>query len=282
MLRHFSDIVHQNNFNVNVEYQRLHKLFFDNHELYIPYTGNRVSVYKVCKENFKYMLFDNTCISLDDFNKTYGFNFEIYDECYDIDYLILFCEYIYNLLDRLNNTIVSQKSRSAIYEDNSNEISRCAMQVLSVVKAANYTSVPKNNYTCFVPKDEIAVAISEDVPELSQDIMFYSHQSLKHDLSAKRDILCHIANYLDNQERRQYLKSKNGSLEHCLYPAFNNLYIRHNNIEPNDKQYNEVIAKMSEDELESCYDDVYQLSLEALNTLRNKDRLKRIERLAVK
>ncbi len=281
-MRHFSDIVQKNNFSVNAEYQRLYRLFYKNREIYMPSVNYAVNIYTVCKKNFKYMMFDNTCISLDDFNETYGFNFEISDECYDIDYLILFCEYIYNILDRLNNTIASQKSCCAIYKDNSNEISRCAIQVLSVVKAANYTSVPKNNYTCFVPKDEIAVAISEDVPELSQDIMLYSHQSLKHDLSAKRDILCHIANYLDNQERRQYLKSKNGSLEHCLYPAFNNLYIRHNNIEPNDKRYNEVIAKMSEYEIESCYDDVYQLSLEALNTLRNQDRLKRIESLAIK
>lgn len=60
---------------------------------------------------------------------------------------------------------------------------------------------------------------------------------------------------------------------------FNNMNIRHNNCTEGDKNYREVVAKMSQDELEKWYDETYQLCLLAFLELDNVERTKKVAQL---
>lgn len=60
---------------------------------------------------------------------------------------------------------------------------------------------------------------------------------------------------------------------------FNNMNIRHNNSTEGDKNYREVVAKMTQDELENWYDETYQLCLLAFLELDNVERTKKVAQL---
>lgn len=64
-----------------------------------------------------------------------------------------------------------------------------------------------------------------------------------------------------------------------LYYWINNMNIRHNNCAEGDKNYKKVVAKMSQDELESWYDETYQLCLLAFLELDNVERTKKVAEL---
>lgn len=70
-----------------------------------------------------------------------------------------------------------------------------------------------------------------------------------------------------------------GFLEIIRVVMFNNMNIRHNNCAEGDKNYKKVVAKMSQDELESWYDETYQLCLLAFLELDNVERTKKVAEL---
>ena len=75
------------------------------------------------------------------------------------------------------------------------------------------------------------------------------------------------------------LKLKNSKLEDDVLALLNNLNIRHNNCMEGDKNYKEIVAKMSKDELENWYDETYQLCLLAFLELDNVERTKKVSEL---
>ena len=78
------------------------------------------------------------------------------------------------------------------------------------------------------------------------------------------------------------MKSADKSLEGDLFCLFNNLNIRHNNIDPADPpRYKSVVAKMKPDELERWYDETYQMCLLAflqLEQLARKDEVQELKK----
>lgn len=57
----------------------------------------------------------------------------------------------------------------------------------------------------------------------------------------------------------------------------NTFNIRHNNIDKTSKSYQEAFAKLSDKEQEELYDDTYQLCLEFLINIDNKQKIKKFE-----
>jgi len=55
--------------------------------------------------------------------------------------------------------------------------------------------------------------------------------------------------------------------------------LRHNNVEPNDKNYKPFIATMDNNTLESWYDEIYQMILLAKLLLDNVTRTAKIKEL---
>ena len=111
----------------------------------------------------------------------------------------------------------------------------------------------------------------------SYKLIEYNHHSLRGDIEAKKNILLLFATQLE--PRREELNSLNRSLCSDLFMLFNNLNIRHNNVEEGSASYKEVVAKMSGKELEKWYDDTYMLCIEAFIALDNKTRREEIKQL---
>jgi hypothetical protein len=129
-----------------------------------------------------------------------------------------------------------------------------------------------------IEKEPAAISAAEiSEPEIAKRIIQYNHYALKGDIETKKDILLALANEIE--PKREDLKHINGFFESDLFFMFNNLNLRHNNIDPNDKNYKPFIAGMNKNDLELLYDDTYQIILLAKLLLDNKERKNRIETL---
>ena len=250
MRKNFADILKSANIDIQKEYEKLYEMLYDQ-DLDNGY-GPKTSLYDEYNENFIHMWFRGTSLSLEDFDDEYGFDFDKYPPNFDIEYLIRFCEYFYNLstaymgvpnlLDRFNVTLITQ-------------------QIYRVIEKIGYMPAEQDGFTIFVEKSIPAIAVSEIVPnELSYKVISYNHHSMKGNLENKKETLLKLANLLEG--KRKQLKSINSSLEDDLFYAFNNLNLRHNNKDISYKEkYKKYIADMSNAELENWYDEIYQMCL---------------------
>lgn len=124
-----------------------------------------------------------------------------------------------------------------------------------------------------VPKDPAAIAVAEiSSDDVAFAIMKYHHASLKGNLNEKRRLLVSIANEYEPLLEKpidgfyEYIKDAKNML--------NNAHIRHNNKEGSDRK--ELIANMSDEELEHWYDELYQLLLFCVLAKDNKERKEKI------
>jgi hypothetical protein len=86
-----------------------------------------------------------------------------------------------------------------------------------------------------------------------------------------------LANEVEPQ--RKELEKENQSLATDLFFMFNNMNLRHNNVEPKDKNYKPFIASMDNNTLESWYDEIYKMILLAKLLLDNVARTSNIKAL---
>lgn len=250
MRKNFAEILKSAKIDIKKEYEKLYEMLYDQ-DLDSGY-GQKTSLYDEYNENFIHMWFRGTSLSLEDFDDEYGFDFDKYPTNFDIEYLIRFCEYFYNLstaymgvpnlLDRYNVTLITQ-------------------QIYRVIEKIGYMPAKQDGFAIFVEKSIPAIAVSEIVPnELSYKVISYNHHSMKGNLENKKETLLKLANLLEG--KRKQLKSINSSLEDDLFYAFNNLNLRHNNKDISYKEkYKKHIADMSNAELENWYDEIYQMCL---------------------
>ena len=89
-----------------------------------------------------------------------------------------------------------------------------------------------------------------------------------------------FANNLES--KRKQLEQKDDALATNIFSLLNNMNLRHNNCTEGDRYYNEVVAQMTDEELENWYDELYQMILLAYLELDNIDRNKRVEELRKK
>ena len=267
----FSQVLRSAQIDPQKEYERLYAMFY---EQSIP-DGNGIfmTLYNCCAANFFGFPFRKTCISLDDFNYTFGFRFEKYPGNCDIDYLIRFCEYSYNLAFA-NQQYLSNMFMMAMNQANQAYIT----QIKTVIETIGYMENTKNGITDFVPKNQAAISVSEIIdPTLSYKVIEYNHHSMKGDLERKKATLLCLADKLEPQRAR--LRNFNSSLEDQVFFLFNHVNLRHNNADPEGKKYIPFVAGLKEDEIEQWYDDTYQMCLLAFLELDNEERKNRVKQL---
>lgn len=242
--RNFAQVLKDAKVDIKREYYRLYAMFYNRY-------GRSYSFREVCCNNFSHLPFKGTCISLDDFDDFYGFNFAKEPEEVEVNYLVNFCEYIYNLARYNNDSFF------------------CALngidfitQIRKVMELIGYMEINDDNFVIFVPKSQPAIIVSEMLPpDLSYKVIEYNHHSMNGDLERKCAILKLLADQLES--RKDELKGINKQLKDDLFYMFNNISIRHNNAEK--------IKDISESKLEEWYDYVYELSLLAFMTLENSN-----------
>lgn len=270
MRKHLSQILETASIEINREYSRLYEMFYKTY----AFGDNETTLEKLAAANFINVPFRGTCISLEDFNISNGFYFEESPRHFDIDYLILFCEYTYNLTIHLEGAgFLLYQSPNASYF-----ISLYLRQVSEVMDKIGF--MPNNNgrITDFVEKDAAAISVAEITDEsLAYRILEYNHHSLKGDIVEKKNILLAIYDKMASNEKK--LRNINKNLADNLAFVFNNLNLRHNNIDTSSEDYKEIIANLSKQELEDWYDDIYQLCLLAILEVDNVERNQKIKKL---
>ena len=167
MRRNFAEILKTAKIDLLQEYGRLYKLFYDTQDDY------GVSLAKECEKSFLDMPFRGTCLSLSDFNKSYGFDFESNPKNFDIDYLVVFCEYTYNFVVYLRN---AYGSPNKIFYIN---------QMRMVLDMIDYKFINDEDtrVNILVPRKQESIAVAEIADKkIAYSILEYNHHSLKGNL----------------------------------------------------------------------------------------------------
>lgn len=213
------------------------------------------------KENFNLLNKNliHRCISIKDFNESYGFNFIEHPKDLKIDYLVSFCEYVTNLV-----YAYYQCTSGTIRQ----ELINLIKNIIECMDDIGYKSIEKGNIFIFIENNPVAISVAEAVSdELSYSVLEYNHHKMKGDLATKKNILKNMADNLEPD--RNKLNGINKNFTSDLFQLFNS-FIRHN-------KENKFITNMSKGEVEDVYDDIYQMWLLAKIQLEQANRSKRIE-----
>lgn len=183
------------------------------------------------------------------------------------DFLV-YCEMILNLINNLTN--------ANMFTENKKLCKAIVDTIIFDVEKIGYEIVDKDGKILIVQKDVAATAVADIVePDLGDSIIQYNHHLLKGNIETKKAILKKIADALE--PKRKLLKTANKTLEDDFFYMVNNMNVRHNNCEPSDeKRYREKFAKLSIQEKEKWYDEIYQEGLMAFLTLQQCERERRI------
>lgn len=265
MRKNFAQILKSGKVDYQREYKKLYELLFEKH---IGDDDDEFrSIHMAFGELFTSFNFRGTCISLQEFDEKNGFFFPNPAEKEPtIEDLVLLMEYFYNMLVSSQLMCVSFLGRSL-------DTIFLIQHIQMVANAIGYRRVTENGLTVFVEKDAVvtAVAGSELIPdELSYRLITYDHYSMCGDLEKKKAIIVRLASILEGKQAK--LNQVNPTLKKDLFYIFNNFNVRHNNCDPQSKDYKPAIADMDKNELEKWYDETYQMCLLAFMELEQADR----------
>ena len=270
MRRNFAQILKENKIDLNREFKRLYDLLHcvldDVND--INMWGNKTTVYNLIDEKFSRFRFRGTTLSLKEFDDEYGFHFEFQFGKVDIDSLVIFCEYLYNMIVEYERVVSKREFNTELF----------LQQINEVVEKIEYTHSSQDGLAIFIPKSPEAISVAEIMPqEISYKVLAYNHHSLHGDIEAKKDTILKLANLLEG--KRKKLNKINASLEGDLFYAFNNLNMRHNNIDITSKNYKKYVSNMSKQDLENWYDEIYQMCLLAFLELEQSERKNGFDKL---
>lgn len=194
----------------------------------------------------------------------------------NIDYILQYCEYAANLAYLLREKIYPEDKMS----DNADAILK---NIQIFLDWYNYEVKYYENKekALVVPKNSSTTAVAEILnDELAYSVIEYNHHLLKGDIEKKKAILLALANEIE--PKRAEIEALNKQLATDIFFMLNNLNIRHNNRQKNDKHYKEYVFRMKIKTLEKWYDELYQMILLALLLLDNIERTQKVKELKSK
>lgn len=219
-------------------------------------------------------------MNLDDFLEALDYGELVYNAKFDIDDHLTLIELIYNLWNIAHNKFEDKDFKGNLkWCGNFYHIKDVMDDILEEYNHAVYTNEAKDYFIVVENKAEVT-ATAEIMPtdNLSFDVIKYNHRSLKGDIGAKKSIL--IALGAELEPKRKMLQGINKKLSEDIFFMLNNINVRHNNCAESDPaKYKEYVARMTSEQLEECYDELYQMILLAFLLLDNEDRSVRVSDL---
>ena len=183
--RPFSEVLKNAKIDFLYEYKTLFFMFYHKD---IDYSYMSSTIRQLCDEYFLEFPIRDTFVSLEVFDNRNNFLFEENPRDFDINYLINFCEYSYNLVVCCKNIL--SKKHSYLYNEIKFPLNTYIEQVDRVIAKIGYIPNTKDNITTFVPRSQTAISVAEIIdPELSYDVIEYNHHSMKGDIERKRRII---------------------------------------------------------------------------------------------
>lgn len=274
-MRHtISDIVSNTNSDLKKEYKKLYDLLYQKTKVFDD--EKNLALHDIFAKSFHFFYFRETCLTLEEFDKKYGFKFEKNPDDFSIDNLVSLAEYFYNMIIGYQSAAFRDYS---VYPLINTEF--LINYIMTLMHKIGYKTMQQNYFTLFVPASEEITAVAESdmlAKPLSEKTLLYNHYNMKGKIEDKKAILLQYASFLEG--KRENLKKANKILENDLFFILNNLNIRHNNIDPSlSSNYKPYIANMSADDLEELYDETYRMCLLAIMELEHCKREKLIEKL---
>lgn len=267
--RNFAQILKEAKVDIRREYDRLYANFYLHNSYNVE--GRMRSLRDYCASQFGEIPFRGTCVNLDDFDDFYGFHFEKNPKDFDLDYLVSFCEYSYNLAIHSAPSGWLSVDYVSYIDKQPHFFVEQIMRVVDVIGYMITRESPDADCCIIVPKDPAVIAVAEiSDPQMAYKVLEYNHYALKGNLDRKLSILKAFADEIE--PRRAELKKIHSAVENELFQLLQK-FVRHNNKD------NPVITSMSGDEIEAVYDDIYQMWLLAMLELDNVERKKRAKEL---
>ncbi len=264
MRRNFVQVLKEGKIDLKNEYCKLFSLFYDKDR------RDKKSIAELVSDNFDMYYFRGTCLTLEEFDRTYGFNFVEQPSEFDVNYLVSFMEYIYNFIICTDDDFFFYNSSKSLYLN----------QIQLVVEKIGYEIVYQDDFCVFIPKDNTvtAVAESESIPDkLAYKVLEYNHYSMKGNIEAKRETLIKLADILE--AKKDKLNEINKSFAKDLFYLINSCNVRHNNKAEESKYHHRYIEDINDNELEQIYDEIYRMCLLAFMQLEHIGRKKWLDEI---
>lgn len=274
MRRNLFDILEQKQFDVVKEYKRVYTLFFLDKQVGI--SGSQ-TLFEVVYEKYRTLppkLIRRT-LSLIDFMEEYMceimeppiWEHSTIDNEQRLEQFVSLCEFVYNFSAAVEEYVKKACQERTSYRGVSH-INLTIRNIKSSMDEIGFQIVNKDGIYIMVNASPEVLAVSEIVkPELAVSVFEYNHFRMRGQLTEKLSILKRLAD--DLEPRRKELNEINKSLSSDLFQLFQ-YFVRHNHTE--DEKYKALTAN----EIESWYDDIYQMYLLAKLQLDNKERGNRV------
>lgn len=225
--------------------------------------------------NFKTWEFNNNYITFQQLKKDMGI-YSIIDKAKidkncDLNDYIYYAEYICNIIHLAHEPYYICRNVPIIQK-----------HITNVLNQINYEThyLEDKDYTIIIEKDwqvTESAEIIQDKYNLGEQIYLYRHHSMQGKLNEKADILCRL--YKHCEDITPILKNyQYTTLVTDITNLSNNLDIRH---APKDKA-KKVLNSLTDEELETWYDELFKLCLDAIILADHSEKRKDIKQLSEK
>lgn len=257
------------NFSLEVEYKKLHNLFFDKTAfgrwLYVSQKTRPCLSYNDCLQA---MFLDwelrGTFTSIEEMEFELGISEDDFDKSVTEDRILDYIQYLLNAV-----VFVSCEVKKGIYsiyqagDTISDAIFDNSLRIMERL-GADLKNDNEKGELFIIYRDDAATAIAERDHELAPSIVEYLKIDNLHDLKRKGEILCTLAKKLEPQEKK-ICGTEFKSL--CTDTTFllNNVGARH--YQNPGKKIEAQFLRMSEADLEKWYDRTFHLFLACMSIL---------------
>lgn len=227
--------------------------------------------------SFPYWEHRGNCTNCWELQETLGLQ-DVDDDDYEAteDQMLSFLEMVLNILflaheaELKKNCIFEVRSAYIMAKQNTLNILSWLNHEAKELKAEKQVIVFEKNVAV-----SAVVEVVDDVDALS--ILRYGHHTLQGDIEAKKKILLKLAG--DLEPKLEELKNINIDIKDDISFLYNNINLRHNNIDPKGKYYKRIVAEMNDKKLEDWYDILFNMILLANLMLKNLAESKKVSQL---